>query len=1196
MLKISVLHLLIAYSLSSTLACSNSSGQYVNTSLSPANEENTDGDRPSVDPNTTLESSPLNFVLEGQQPRFGEIASSLSGTCDSNRAKTVKIVGDLVGEYEASCSQGRFSIANVRFSAGSGTKELRAIQANLDGSSVESKPLLVNRDDETFFSYPENAVAPAATLGLRGRKISDLFFVGNLIVVTHNMGGISISRDNGKSWFSKTSAHGLTGEQVHLDYVNGRYISVSKDRLFSSSDSGKYWSAVDLDGFVATHRRGSLLFMVPSIYNFGSVKVSEDNGKTFTMTEPIPGEIGSTRRFFSTEKQFFVATADGVFEYQDHDRNWKPFTFEGLPEDWATLNIGGDGNSYVALACQKPISPDTKCSFYVGENNFENFSKVHSGLYRTFCVEDSKEINMNSSSFLLSPFGKSIVRRSKSGLAVETFVTSNNNQFWEALSLPPNFLTPNLPSETMFYNSFSTLVLRNAEKFAVSTVKDPFSWRTFELPESLSNSNLLRIRNYQEQLFLVFEDGLLFTDGNFNKWNYLALSNKARSFEGIHSFRGKIFGWGKNSTTTGLYESVDGGVSFSNITSHLDKSGLVTEKAVLKVVSSGQHLFVSTSDGVFVSSDLGQSFELLQGEDGRPNPIAEDIYSEGDTVAIAFKGNGLLLKTGSSKGWYPITQASGLPDNNVESVSIINGSIVAVFKNGKVAISNDDGINWDILKTPEELANETLFKIRMSKGAFLYQADSTPMRSWISSDSGSSLEFVETNEKSGSDTKHPFALLSSESGIYVGSHAAVNFLRKSTNKWESWFIDTPTPPSQISEISSALYVVTPNGLKIKSPTIPVSLDEVRGTQQLASEVTLKECLPSCTSTVPVTDGNSESPGSSVPPSASQIDFTLGECTFSNLGKCVLDVSWEGAPRDSCLWISVGGMPPVLSECSLVETPFSAKLKLNHLKPGPDKVYTFYLARERIDGFPDKIYAQKSLSIQTELNISQCDNFKEWNCDAQVSWKNAPANSCLWAQNPLTHQIWLAGCALEGSPNAHQMNFEWIFYGEDNIFFLARQSADPNVPLNEKFAQVIVNEAPPAGFTSYDGMAGFICPASSCQYAVKGYIDEIFEGHAKGWACQVDNSDSVNVDIYVKHEATNEEILIATGLANQTSEQGIVNSCGQAGSYRFSIEISQSNLDSYPNFKVFAYGKDELSGDGRGTQMLLKSGQVVIPSN
>lgn len=184
------------------------------------------------------------------------------------------------------------------------------------------------------------------------------------------------------------------------------------------------------------------------------------------------------------------------------------------------------------------------------------------------------------------------------------------------------------------------------------------------------------------------------------------------------------------------------------------------------------------------------------------------------------------------------------------------------------------------------------------------------------------------------------------------------------------------------------------------------------------------------------------PGQSNLPTTLSPRLSISSCVFNfRTSKCDYSISWSNAPAGSCLWVnSVAGVRRF--DCGLPDSPTTGRATVGWLSSGQSE--SFFLAKEVAVRVPGPKLAEVAIQLTPRLDIAPCHAFGELHCTARVTWRNAPVNSCLWGIDPETSQVYLAACATT-NPTAHVFDTPWIRYGFTNRFFLARQTADPNIP-------------------------------------------------------------------------------------------------------------------------------------------------------
>jgi subtilisin family serine protease len=116
------------------------------------------------------------------------------------------------------------------------------------------------------------------------------------------------------------------------------------------------------------------------------------------------------------------------------------------------------------------------------------------------------------------------------------------------------------------------------------------------------------------------------------------------------------------------------------------------------------------------------------------------------------------------------------------------------------------------------------------------------------------------------------------------------------------------------------------------------------------------------------------------------------------------------------------------------------------------------------------------------------------------------------------------------------------------------------------------------------------------FGIKGSVDNFVStltgGNLNGWACNFGISTSVSVHIYSGGAAGQGGVFLKAGTANLTTEAAISNACGTWNTaHRFSVPISNSELNSLNGKKIFVYGISAVNGYANA---LLGNGGGLFP--
>lgn len=118
--------------------------------------------------------------------------------------------------------------------------------------------------------------------------------------------------------------------------------------------------------------------------------------------------------------------------------------------------------------------------------------------------------------------------------------------------------------------------------------------------------------------------------------------------------------------------------------------------------------------------------------------------------------------------------------------------------------------------------------------------------------------------------------------------------------------------------------------------------------------------------------------------------------------------------------------------------------------------------------------------------------------------------------------------------------------------------------------------------------------------ITGYIDDVKTANGEslvtGWACDYGQSAQIDLHMYVGASAGNPDSkLIATSLANLTSESAVAFACGDPSmkGHRFAFKISSDLVNQNNGKKIYIHG---ISKSGKDNLTIAKSGSFAIGGN
>lgn len=663
--------------------------------------------------------------------------------------------------------------------------------------------------------------------------------------------------------------------------------------------------------------------------------------------------LNINRTWTSIGKNLFVTSTLGLHIFNFETNSWELFKLPSLPETRRVIGIEGTEELMVAKVSDWPNNPGTSTyTYFSSDNGGKTWNPV-------FSTKDESEFVRISSSHL--------VRFSSSLKTFEVRISRDAGRYWSPLALPAAIASQAPAFGQAIFAEGRSLLLRGQDRFSLTMDTHFTLWKTFEIPLTLRSSRLLNYKVLNGKRFLVFDRGLLFSDAKVEKWSLLSFDKGTGPFpKGLSVSGRRIFTWSALDpfavSIGGLFLSRDGGEKFEKITSRLkllkgfydnndvkfDRNGISSAgypNPVSDVVFTGKKIFVSTPEGIAISSDDASTFSFLQSADGRPIPIANDIDAEGTKVAIATQSSGLMLSRNEGDSWTNLTTAHGLPFNRPDQVSVF-GESVYIASGTSAAVSSDFGQTWKKVNPSQSFSGLDLLGLKFAQGRiivflrkFVKSSEGVNVAQYsigMSADAGQSFVSAELPKESG------FLLKASrihKNEVYVATNSSILAAPLDLSQWRTLGV-FPSEVTGLDMSGDALFVSTLGGVYTIGGPAAVSATESNGTNRRAAQVSLSECQRVC----PVDESSAQaSQTPSARPSYNPV-LLISNCILNpKTGRCDYSVSWTNASPDNCLWIQPQNSSAQKSECGSLSNRTQGSVVATWLKP--DSSYKLFLAPE-----------------------------------------------------------------------------------------------------------------------------------------------------------------------------------------------------------------------------------------------------------
>jgi photosystem II stability/assembly factor-like uncharacterized protein len=505
---------------------------------------------------------------------------------------------------------------------------------------------------------------------------------GQVIAATTEEGGLFISNDSGENWrpIFEVGFTDVFDAEVSED---GRQISASGDRIvFHSYDEGFTWSAIPRNG--SAPNRCKYIYSCGTETTFEFVKVrGHPSGLLFA-----PGAI----------------VVDGKFRYLA-GRNW----------NWVSASVSADKKIIIATAWQWTL-PGPDLATFISKDSGKTFTNATS-FPRAIFAEVSAD-------------GTTLVLASDVG---RIHVSKDLGSTWRSESSPSEtqvYFTSNLEGTKLF-----ALAPRYAgESSLLFSANSGMSWERIQVQGAV---NYLDISCNEDCSTVMLQtsdaNGMIRTlksiDAGVN-WTSLAnvpigldgarfaISNDGNFIVGttyseIFLSRDGGLTWLKtNSTKQGclyrpiFYSSSDtllifncAGEALRSVNFGVTWESLTFPQSHITSIASGQGIIAaSTTNAVYTSSDIGNSWQSRLTSPTYPNPILFGnvaISSNGRVIAVEQAGPLVLVSKDAGLNWSSLTDFSNKSELGLSREG--NGKTYGIWLNrdgSQVILSRQKGGSW----------------------------------------------------------------------------------------------------------------------------------------------------------------------------------------------------------------------------------------------------------------------------------------------------------------------------------------------------------------------------------------------------------------------------------------------------------------------------------------------------------------------
>ncbi len=455
------------------------------------------------------------------------------------------------------------------------------------------------------------------TPGPEGGRTSDILKVENTLVL-NVVGEIHTSIDNGETWEVSTSGlpEGAFAFKIATD-GNVIYASLDNYSIYKSTDQGNSWflsfESGDYKTFYNIFVDGNFVY---ASTDQGEIYRSQDSGANWALwSTGINGE--QVNDFVIFNSKLYVGTSDGVFEN------------DGDGDAWTQINIPGLLHGADSMSTHNGV-------FYVG------------GYGKVFVSNDNMLTWTENVAGNGTIVDLTIHENTIHSLSPKKYYYSNDNGFtW-------NEVIVTTENRQHSFESFNF----SMGKFIITSTAGNYESTDNGITWTLNTTGI------KKQVINIFgaNDTHLFTGTSGN----------------------------------GVFRSTDNGSSWVAINSGLDDNNTLNIQEILTVENT---VIIAIVGGVYSSTDNGDTWEKKIDPEINMATSALD-YSNG-VLASGVQGDGIYLSYDLGETWNIIVPEGLEPDETYVSIALEGSTMLLNSGNNEVYLSTDLGQSWSPITTLE---------------------------------------------------------------------------------------------------------------------------------------------------------------------------------------------------------------------------------------------------------------------------------------------------------------------------------------------------------------------------------------------------------------------------------------------------------------------------------------------------------------
>ncbi|PSF38656.1 hypothetical protein C7H19_03885 [Aphanothece hegewaldii CCALA 016] len=479
--------------------------------------------------------------------------------------------------------------------------------------------------------------------------------------------GLYQTKNEGKSWSSIIGNNQKITASAYFPHLENQIlIGDSQGQLYLSKNLGENWQPL------AHFKNSGMISDIKISPNFTSdhtffigtkkegIFKTIDEGKTFTsinqgLTNLNIADLAISPNYKQDKTLIVSAWEDGLFQSNDGGTSWQKLN-QGLKKVAQAMTWLSPHFPVISM------SPDFSKDGTIFVAGFDGLFKSINGGKNWQDTNIALDRSKNIHKIAISPNYKNDKTLAVSTLHNSPYISHNQGKTWQSIDhgiqldrlLKQHLLTNIISFDFSPNYRFDKTLFASSWGCLLKTTDGGKHWNKYWVPESLKADSYMAISpNFKndQTIYLVTHQGKILrsTDGGEN---FTAIGDQGEeAIQGISIAISPNFAVDQTlylvGFSGGIKQSVDGGKNWHSLHNNYALRKAIIKLAISPNYKNDKTIFAGTSLGLFISRDLGETWEQLDNEAYKKDSNVENIiispnYQNDRTFLLNLKGQGLF--------------------------------------------------------------------------------------------------------------------------------------------------------------------------------------------------------------------------------------------------------------------------------------------------------------------------------------------------------------------------------------------------------------------------------------------------------------------------------------------------------------------------------------------------------------------------